>query len=546
MKLNRRKVAIVAGAFIALVVVLVAVVHHPAVQRSVWNRLATAIEESSGWQIAAEDLALLALPARFRASGVTVGYEGRTVVSLDRLEARWAWLGALRAPHRLDLLVLEGVEINADALPEPQSTTGDPAISVWELVEIGELRVLGVGGSESISGIEVVVDGLNIDARLVSGLATARVTTEKLSVVRDGRLLDLGSIDVEGNGSREGVRVDRLALDSNAIGMSVTGEMVFSPATGGRFEVSAGIDTETVAEWWDPNMATGLEPSGRLELDGHVSFTDAGGIELELSHRGQPMRVVGYDIETLDLSFEDGRPTVHVGHPGWGEATVTMTAPGIADLSAVFDQAPIDRLLAFTAPHVAAELGQPATLTGTIVGTVSYPILPEFLSGRFELEMRSPLGRFDVQAEGAGYAWRVARLDGQAAGATLRASGAIEEDGTVLADASLDAVEPRRVAESLARWFPAMAGLAIDGGPIEVRARIGGSLAAPDVIATVKWAEPVIGGQRVESLAAEASGGLDELDWKLTVLRSPVHVAHSFRDGASPRRRSRGRLGNAC
>jgi outer membrane protein assembly factor BamA len=527
-KRPRRTLIIVAAIVVTLVVVVGFVVHLPSVQRSIWDGLSAKIEESTDWQLSADQFTLRVFPARLRMSGVAAAHGGRTVVSIDRLEARWSWLGVSKAPHRLDVLVLDGVDVDPDALPETSAAADEPSILVWELVEIGEIRVLGVGGTGSISGIEIVVDGLNIDGRLMSGSGAARISAERLSLTRGDRLLDLGSVDFEGHGSQEGLRVDRFAIDSAAIGVSVTGEIEFMPAIQGRFEVDTEVDVGAAAHWWDPNIVTGLEPSGRLELDGHVSLTDAGGIELELSHRGRPLRVVGYDIEDLDLSFDDGRPTVHVGHPGWGEATVTMTAPGIADLSAVFDQAPIDRLLAFTAPNIAAVVGEPATLTGEIEGTVSYPVLPEFLSGRVELEMRSPLGRFDVQAEGAGYAWNVPRLDGQAVGATLRASGAIEEDGTVLADASLDAVEPRRVAESLTQWLPAVAGLAIDGGPIEFRARIGGSLTAPDVTATVKWAEPVISGHRVESLAAEASGGLDELDWKLTVSRSRATSLTAF------------------
>ena len=522
MKNRNRKLVIVAAVFIALVAVLAVVIHLPGVQRKIWNRLAASFEESSGWQISADEFNLRALPARLRASGITVAFGGRTVASLDSLEARWGWLGLTKTPHRLDVLVLDGVDFDSSALPERPAEDSESGTSVWELFEIGELRVVGVGGAGSISGIEVVVDGLNIDGRLVSGSATARVSAMKLSLARDGRLLDLGTVDLEGHGSGDGLRVERLALGSAVAGLSLAGEVGFSPATNGRFDVRAEFDTEAVAHWWDPNLVTGLEPSGRLELEGQVAMTDAGGLEVDLGHRGEPIRIAGYDLEVLDLAFENGQPRVHAAHSGWGRATVTMTAPGVAHISAAFDEAPVDRLLAFSAPHIAAVVGEPATLTGEIEGTVSYPILPEFLSGRVELEMRSPLGRFEVQAEGAGYAWRVARFDARAVGATLKASGAIDEDGSIQADASLDAVEPRRVADSLAQWLPAVAGLAIDGGPIAVRARIGGSLAAPNVTATVEWAEPVIGGQRVESLAAEASGELDAIDWNSTVSPSPA------------------------
>jgi len=520
-KHRRRKLIIVAAVFIALVAVVAVVIHLPGVQRSAWNRLAKSIEEGSGWQIATDDIALRALPARLQTSGITVAYEGRTVVSIDHLEVRWRWLGVLRPPRRLESLALEGVDVDSDALPERSAENQESGTSFWEDFEIGELRVVAVGGTESIAGIEVVVDGLNIDGRLVSGLATARVSAEKLSLVREGRLLDLGTIDIEGHGSQAGLRVERLTLDSAAVGLSVVGEMGFSPTIDGRFEVNSRVDIDSFGRWWDPNLVSGLEPAGRLELEGHVAMTEARGLALELEHRGRPIRVAGYDLEHLDLIFEDGRPTINAAHPAWGRVTVTMMAPGFADFSATFDEAPVDRVLAFAAPRVAAVIGEPATLSGEIDGTVSYPISPEFLSGRVELEMRSPLGRFAVRAEGARNTWRVAELDARAVGATLRASGAVDEDGAITVDGLLAAAEPRLVAESFEEWLPAVRGLEIGGGPIEALVRVGGALSAPNMTATMEWIEPVIGGQRIERLAAEASGEIDDLEWKVDLVAGP-------------------------
>jgi outer membrane protein assembly factor BamA len=520
-KVRRRTLVIAASIIVALLAAATIVVHLPFVQRSIWNRFAASIEKSSGWQIAIDDLALRALPGRFRADGIKVSYGERTVIWLDRFEAKWRWLGVLRRPHRIESLTIEGVGFDSDALPEKSADNQEAGFSFLEDFEIGELRVIGVGAAESISGIEVVVDGLNIDGRLVSGLATARVSAEKLTLSREGRLLDLGSIDIEGHGSHDGLRIERLTLGSTAAGLSVTGDIGFSPATAGRFDVEAELDLETIAFWWDPNLVTGLEPAGRLELEGHVEVSGADGIGLDLRHQGLPIRIAGYALEKLDFKYIDGRPTIEASHPDWGRAAVTMTAPGVADLSATLVQAPVDRVLAFAAPDIAAVVGEPATLTGEIDGTVSYPILPEFLAGRVDLEMRSPLGRLEVQAEGAGKAWRVAQLDARGMGATLSASGAIDEEGVVTANALLAAVEPGRVVDSLEQWFPAVAGLEIEGGPVEARVRIVGPLSAPQLSATVEWDKPVIGGQRVENFVAEATGALDDFKWKVDASVSP-------------------------
>ncbi|MBD3850167.1 MAG: hypothetical protein IFK93_02650, partial [Acidobacteria bacterium] len=519
--MRRRTLIIGASIVFAFLAVLTIVVHLSFVQRSIWNRIAAAIEESSGWQIEIDDVALRVLPARLQTNGITVAYEGRTVARLDRIGAKWRWLKFLRSPYRIETLTLEGVSIDSDALPESSTDNQEAGFSFLEEFEIGELRVLGVGAGKSISGIEVAIDGLNIDGRLESGLATARISAGRLSLERDGRILDLGSVEIEGRGSQDGLWVERLAFGAAPADLLVTGEIGFKPAPDGRFQVRSVVDLESAAHWWDPNLVTGLEPAGRLELEGYVAMTEAAGLVLRLGHRGQPIRIAGYDLEVLDLAFENGQPRVHLAHPDWGRATLTMTAPGVADLSATLAEAPVDGLLAFAAPHIAAVVGGPAILTGEIDGTISYPILPEFLSGRIELEMRSPLGRFAVRADGAGKTWRVPELDVRAVGATLRASGTVDEDGAITAEALLAAVEPRLVAESVEKWLPEIRGLEVDGGPVEARVRVEGLLSAPNLTATMEWAEPMIGGQRVESFLAEASGELDELDWKFTVSPSP-------------------------
>ena len=506
---------------LAILATIAVVVHLPFVQRSIWNRFAITIEKSTGWQVVTDEFALRALPGRIQANGIRVAYGGRTVIWLDRFEAKWRWFGVLRQPHRIESLTLEGVRVDSEALPESSANAEDDGSSLLEDFEVGELRIIGFGAAESISGIEVVVDGLNIDGRLVSGQATVRASAERLSLSRESRLLDLGSIDIEGHGSQDGFRIERVTLGSSSVGLSMAGEVGFSPAAAGRFEVDAEFDLETIAYWWDPNLVTGLEPSGRLELGGNVGFSDADGIELNLGHQGRPIRIARYELEELDLSFEDGRPTIEASHPDWGRAAVTMTAPGVADVSATLVEAPVDRVLAFAAPDIAAVVGEPATLTGEIDGTLSYPILPEFLAGRVDLEMRSPLGRLEVQAEGAGKAWRVARLDARGMGATLSASGAIDEEGAVTAEALLAAVEPGRVVESLEQWLPAAAGLKIEGGPVEARVGIVGLLSAPQLSANVEWEEPVIGGQRVKKFVAEATGALDDLKWKADASISP-------------------------
>jgi outer membrane translocation and assembly module TamA len=511
---GRRKLIVLAAVVVALITALAIVVHLPGVQRTLWERVAQSIEEETGWQITAEDFAVRAMFPHLDVSNLTVMYEGRVVASVEHLEAKWSWLGVVRAPRRIDRLVIEGVAIDPAAVPEGQNSADEPATFPWRAVEIEEFRVADVRGGELVAGIEVTVDGMNIDGRMTSGLVAAKLRADRLAVEREGRVLDLGRLELEARGSSDEIEVRRLALHSQAVGLSVTGQISSAPPLTARFAIAAETDLATVSHWWDPNLATGLEPHGRLDLEGEMTFADPSGLMVELRHRGMPFRVAGYDVARLELAFEEGQPTIHAAHPAWGRAEVTMTAPGVAALSASLDEAPVDRAMAFVAPRAAALVGQPATLSGHIEGTISYPIRPEFLEGQVDLEMQSPRGRFVVQASGKGTVWNVTELETRAMGAIARARGGIDENGVITGNASIGVSAPAETARMIEAWLPALEGVEIGGGPLEGHCEFAGALEAPEMKAAITWTEPVIAGYRLGSLSAAASGPLDRIEWR--------------------------------
>jgi translocation and assembly module TamA len=510
----RRRALILTAAVAAMCAVVMIVVHLPVVQRGVWDRVAAGIEES-GWRIYAEDLAVRAFPGRLRARGVTVTGTNGTVAKLDRLEARWRWLAVLRPPHRLETVIVEGLHIDVDALPDASSDSEEPSTPSWDLVEIGELQILGAGGEGSIPEAIISVDGLNVAGRLESGMATARLSAESLSLIREGRKLDAGSVDIEARVSQQGLRLDRFVIGSADASVSLAGEVGFSPAITGQVNAEVEFDLPALARWWDPNLVSGLEPEGRVMLEGRVILSDANGVELAFSHHGEPIRIAGYELAELELDVEGGRPRVRAFDPGWGDASVTMTSPGVAEVVAALDDAPVDRALAFVAPEVAETVGSPATLSGQIDGTISYPIVPKLVGGRVDLTLRSPLGRFEIDAEGAGSSWRVADIHARVAGATLDARGTIDVGGAVAADGELIVASPRETVRAVSHWFPALSPAQIDGGPLDARFRVGGSIDQPILNSTVEWAKPVVAGQNLDRLAVAVDGPLDRLGWQI-------------------------------
>jgi translocation and assembly module TamA len=503
------------------------------VQRVVWDRVALTIEEKSGLRIDTEEVALRIFPARLRASGVEVSSDGRTILSLGRVEARWKWHRLASDPRRLELLEVDGVTIDRSALPETSGDQDTEPLAQLSLFEIGELRILGVGIGESAAGIEVVVDGLNIEGSLESGMAKATVWAENLSLGRAGRILDLGRVAIDCRISEERFELEQLDLGSPSAATNIVGELGLGPAGVGHFEVGVEGDLEALAKWWDPNLVTGLEPAGRVDLEGVVSLSGGEVSEVELRHRGSLLRVAGYNLSELELRFSQGVPRIFLSHTDWGRATVAMAAMGVAQISADLDAAPVDRLLGFTAPRVASIVGRPATVSGKIDGTISYPFIPELVGGTVDLDLVSPVVEVALQGEGEGTAWRLQEIDAIAFGLHLTAIGILDEGGSLDFKTLVRAEEPNRVVESLRKWLPELREVTIGGGPIEARAQIGGSLAAPRFSTAIEWLDPVIGGQPAQEIAANASGDLRAVDWSATLAVSP-HVQLTASGSARP------------
>ncbi len=521
-KLRWRTIALVAAVAVAVTLaVAVVVVHLPGLQLGAWRRIAASIEERSGWRVEVESVAFRAMPARLRARGVTIGSEGRTVASLDALEVRWRWRSILSSPPRLDLLVLEDLEVESDALPDRRPAAGESEISIWQALEIGELRLVGGGGGDSFAGVEVAVGGVDVEGSLVAGNATARLSARRLVLIRAGRDLDLGPATLEGRGSEEGVHIDRLEVGSGAATLRAGGEIVLVPSLGARLGVEVGVDLQAVAGWWDPNLVSGLEPSGRLTLEGQVSLTEDAGIALDLRHRGDTVHVAGYDLDDVDVSFREGQPSVRLGHPSWGQATVASQGGGVFSVVASLDEAPVDRVLGFAAPQVGGVVGRPAVLSGEIEGTVSYPVTADLTKGRVDLELRSPNGRVAVRGDGGGTSWRLAMVEAEALGVDLRASGSVDPEAGVAAEGVLEVDDPRRVADEFARWLPSLRSSGVAGGAMVARFRVAGPLPAPDLAVTVEWSEPEAVGRRIEHLRASSSGTLERCDWEIDALVSP-------------------------
>lgn len=506
---------------VVVVAILVVVVHLPGVQRIAWRRLTEAVEESTGWRVEADSLRLRAIPARLEIAGLTVTGEAGTMVTIDRLSARWRWRRLLGTPHRLEEIDLDGVSFHPDALPSAGPSGQAQSTTLWNSLEIGALRVRGGRVGDSLEDIEFELDGVAVDGSLVHASATVELSARRLRLIRSKRILDFGPLKIHGVAGEDGLHIERLELGGTAVHLRAAGSLTTTPGITGRFELRAGADLAALAGWWDPNLATGLDPRGQLDVEGFVSLDPATGPEAELVHRGSPLAIAGYELGSAVFSLREGRPSIRLGDPGWGMASVSFSAPSTVEVDARLDEAPVDRLLRFLAPRVAEVIRGPATLTGEIDGVLSYPLTAETLEGRADLVLSWADGHVALHGEGAGTAWEVSRLEARAAGATLTAAGRLNGIQGIDADLALSVGKPHTLVDAIERWLPALGGFGIDGGPVTAEMHIGGTLDDPQATAEITWSKPLIGGRRLENCSVEASGNLENMTWEINVAATP-------------------------
>ena len=517
----RRTILVVLSLVVVVAAILVVVVHLPGVQRIAWRRLTTAVEGSTGWRVEAESMRLRVIPARLEITGLRVAGGAGTIATVDRLRAGWRWRRLLATPRRLEEMDLDGVSFHPDALPPPVPSGEARSAAVWDGLEIGSLQVRGGRIGHAVQDIEYSLDGVAVDGRLEDGSATVELSARLLRLIRSKRILDLGPLKIHGEAGEDGLHIEDFELGGTAVHLRAAGSLTTTPGMRGRFELRAGADVAALAGWWDPNLAAGVDPRGQLDVEGLVIIDSATGPEVELTHRGRPLTIAGYDIETAVFSLREEKPSIRLGDPGWGRAWLSFAAPGTLEVDAKLDAAPVDRLLRFLAPRVSEVIRGPSTLTGEIEGVVSYPIGPENVEGRADLELSWADGHVALNVEGAGTSWEVSKFEARAAGAAITAAGRLDSIDGIDADLALSVGRPRTLVDTIDRWFPVLGEVGIDGGPMAAEMHIAGMLDDPLATAEITWSEPLVGGRRLESCLIKASGGLENVTWELDAAATP-------------------------
>lgn len=510
----------VVAVVIAVIAGLIVTIHLQPVQRAVWERVRPIIEDATGLTISVGELSLRAWPARLEVSQVELRSAQGQLATIDRVVATWRWRRLRAVPPRLDSLVLTSPMVDLDALPvsDRDSSLESASVDPWSVVEIGRLSISSGDLDGSAPEVDWYARNVALAGHLLDGEAWARLEVESADVTHEGRTLRVGPIHVEATADRGGpVKVTRLDVEGDEVSLQASGSLDPAPpyAAEAQIELKAGLDA--VARWWDPEIASRYQPSGRLDVVGDIRWDGTSPVA-ELRHRGTRLEVASLAIDSLTAATGGGSQTVEIAGP-WGQAKARLDdlKDIIADLDLNrADPRPLLDTFGIRDPRMPSG---PLELSGTVHLATSLPVDIRGVNGRVDLRARGKGLKLDVAGSGADGVFVADRLLLEMARATVVGAGRVDLDGRVSGDVRLDVADPASTLAAVAAWLPAdLEGLGIAGGPIRVDARVAGSFTDPHGVIDATWERPTGRGVTLVSAAVHAEGTRSDVTWRGTLI----------------------------
>ncbi len=370
----RRALVWGAAAALALVAGIIVVVHLPVVQRAAWERGAEAVGRATGWQIEAAEFRARLWPATVELRGLRAGAPDPGAVVADRVAVRFRWGGVLASPRRIEAIEIEGMSVDLRGLdlPRTEPDPNRPAADPWHSIEIGSLEVRGARLGAAASDVELGLDEVELSGGIEDGMAHLAARIGAIVAVRQGRRLVVGPLEVVASASEQGVEVERLDLAGEVASGSITLSTGFADrrlAGGGRFE----LELQPAIEWFEPDLATLLQPRGRLVLSGTGEVSAGSDLKIALEHVGGPLGLAGYGITRLRLSSTPTGVLLDAGGDEWGEVAVDL-ARDRAAVHARFAGAAAGPAVALAVSPEPYWMPGPLTLYGTVDATVPLPV----------------------------------------------------------------------------------------------------------------------------------------------------------------------------
>lgn len=521
----RRRLVRVLLALVLTATAVVVVLWLPPVQRALSRWLFGSLTDGTAWAVAVEDLRVNPLAGALSADTVEILHGDDVVVSAGAVEAEWDWTELVRAPRRVNRLLADDVVVDLRQLPEADGDARSPTDPfAWlSAVELGEVSAGIQRVTLTVQGVDRVdLRGGTLAGSLVDGRADVKLAAESLTGERADRVLEVGPVSAEGVMDGSTVRITSVEVDGDELAVRASGQVDLDDPPALTAQGRIGTRLFELASWWNSELARRLEPRGELRLAGKVGWTSGKGLSGELRHRGEPVGVAGYPIETVRFSTPDGRPRIELADPSWGIIDAGLTSDDRLAIRASLDDAEVREATRRLPDGVADRVPAHLNLSGDVDIVVGWPLStidPPSIEGEAELDVSWQGGEaaLDLSSTSDGVRLREVMLrlpKGQA-----RAQGAVSLDGDVSAVVEIDIESVAAVKSSLAPWLPSrIAELPLTGGPVTGKVKLHGSWLRPNVDGEMIWLDPgfrTIRGRRMEGWV---DGVPDEMRWRLVVV----------------------------
>ncbi|RLE23534.1 MAG: hypothetical protein DRJ65_11660, partial [Acidobacteria bacterium] len=513
----KRIVLVAAAVSLALMVTVTVILHLSSVQSGVAQRVTAAIEAKTCLSVEFRSFGYRLWPATVKARGIVVLDPSGRILTIEAVDASWAWSELIGRTPRLRRLAIVGLDVDAFELPIPCSADGDldPATDPWSAVAIDELTMSRTGVFGESSDLAFAWTGLEAQATLVDQHLDLRMTAKSLHLDREERTLFVGPLELQVEGSPETIELKTLKVTGGPLEF----EGIGSAGGNGRAataHVSATVDLGEILEWWDPSTAALVDPEGRLETTGDVSWDADAGLQANVQLSGQPISLAGYTLSRLEAAYRDGRLTAEAGDSSWGLINVDLGPDQKLEVKAQLNNADLTHALRRAAIELPPEIPEHVGLSGDLKIRMTLPPQIDRIKGSAKLEARWNGGNALFKGS-ADNGIVIDRAEVDVFGARAAVSGTVGFDGNIELAGAITVSEPGNTIAQLSTLLPGIESPAVGGGPLNATVHLSGTLGTPRGNAEIHWDTPEIEGNRLVAAHARVQGTIDDVNWAATL-----------------------------
>ncbi|MEN8165424.1 MAG: hypothetical protein ABFS37_14950, partial [Acidobacteriota bacterium] len=449
----KRTILLVLGIMAALVVAGIVALHLSSFQRGVADRVTAAIQAKTCLSVEFRSFGYRLWPAALEARGITVSDPSGRTLTIEAIDASWAWSQLIRDTPRLHRLSIEGLDADAFEMPMPCSADdGTPVPDPWSAVAVDELAISRAGVSGQSADLEFSWTGIEAQAALVDQKLGIRMKAESLHLDRNERNLVVGPLELELQGSPEDLQLKSLKITDGPITCEATG----SADGNGReatAQVSGTVGLEEILHWWDPSITALVNPKGPLGVVADIGWNTDSGLQGEARLDGRPIDLAGYTFSRLEATYANGRLTAEAADPSWGLIEMESAADGLVEIKALLDGLMPAPALAFAQIELPEGSPTDGVLSGDLHARVPLPLQIERITGTADLEAKWTGGWAKLKGS-ADHGLVIDRAEVGIFGTTAEVSGTVTLEGNIDLKGTVAVPEPGKTITRLSTFLP--------------------------------------------------------------------------------------------